>query len=386
LQQSWRVAELAQLSPTEAQALVPTEFKAFLHQVDQARSGADPYLGPWERQLYPYSPAVLALGTLWSGDGGEVSAQAARVLNAWGLTSAFCIGALALALGLGSSYSRRRSLLCLFAGMALAWGGIRESFLSGHIEFWILSASVLAAALLRPRPGFAGFVLGLLPGLKAGWAILFLPFLIVAMTAQWDLYGKRSRRARYYITGYLVGIVTWGAALPSIVFGNERARDLFESWFRQLSLAPANVFYSLDNQSAWASGARWFEHLPGIGLGFAAVLLGLLLGVLVLRPLPALSEPWRWLSPWLLFVQLFHPISWKWGSLFLIGAPFAIWDRAGNEPSWVASPWIRRGVLGLAALLLVSQWSDILSLLQLPVQVLEASSTLIWFLLVILAL
>ena len=386
LQNSWRVAGVGAMDTEQASELVPYEFKAFLMQVDQAVAGGDPYLGPWERQAYPYSPAVLALGTLWSGTPEESGTATARLLRAWGTASVFCIAALALALALGSSYSRRRSLVSLGLGVLLAAPGIRESFLSGHIEFWILSASVLAAALLRPRPGFAGFFLGLLPGLKPGWALLFLPYLIVTMTAQWDLYGKRSKRARYYITGYLLGVVTWGAALPSLVFGNERARMLFESWFRQLANAPMRVFVTADNQSVWASGMRWFEHAPGIGLGLAAVLLGLLFGVLVLRPLPTLSEPLRWLSPWLLFVQLFHPISWKWGSLFMVGAPFALWDRAQDEKPWLVHVWWRRGLLGICVILAVMQWSEFSRMTGLPELIAATQATLLWFLLALLSL
>jgi hypothetical protein len=386
LHNSWRVAGLGSLDSEQASQLVPFEFKSFLLQVDQAVAGGAPYLGPWERQAYPYSPAVLALGTLWSGTTLESGTATGRLLQAWGTASVFCIAALALALALGSSYSRRRSLVSLGLGVLLAAPGIRESFLSGHIEFWILSVSVLAAALLRPRPGFAGFFLGLLPGLKPGWVLLFLPYLIVTMTAQWDLYGKRSKRARYYITGYLIGIVTWGAVIPSLVFGNERARVLLESWFRQLSSAPMSMFLSADNQSVWAGGMRWFEHAPGIGLGLAAILLGLLFGVLVLRPLPTLSEPLRWLSPWLLFVQLFHPISWKWGSLFMVGAPFALWDRAQEEKPWLEHAWIRNTLLAASAILAVSQWGDWSAFFGLPVQITEASVTLLWFFLALLAL
>ena len=35
-------------------------------------------------------------------------------------------------------------------------------------------------------------------------------------------------------------------------------------------------------------------------------------------------EVFVWLSPWLLLTQLVNPLSWRWGSVFVVGAPFAI--------------------------------------------------------------
>lgn len=387
------------------QGAVPEEFKSFVRQVDRARGGENPYFGPWERQPYPYSPAVLALGTFWVGGeqarlekpgvtgadaGGGEDGDGARLEADWLTASRFCILALALALVLGSSYSRRRSVVCLMAGMVLAWPGVFEALRSGHLEFWILVLAVVSAVLLRPRPGGAGLALGLLPGLKLGTALLFLPYLLVMMSSHWNLYGKRSKRARHFMTGYLIGIVTWGAAAPSLVFGSDRARTLLELWYQQVVFAPQSLFISADNQSAWVSGMRWFETAPGIGLGLSAILLGLLLGVLIRRPMPALSEPWRWLAPWLLFLQLVHPISWKWGSLFLLGAPFAVWDRAADESPGVERSALRTatatacGVLWLIGVAAPALWSGNAAN-GLWVRVLESSPSFLWFLTALLA-
>jgi hypothetical protein len=65
---------------------------------------------------------------------------------------------------------------------------------------------------------------------------------------------------------------------------------------------------------------------------------------------PSAQDSFVWISPWLIMGQLINPLSWRWGSVYLIGACFAAF-RPGRRFLWF------RGLLWLAmiGLFLVQQ-------------------------------
>jgi hypothetical protein len=83
-------------------------------------------------------------------------------------------------------------------------------------------------------------------------------------------------------------------------------------------------------------------------LGVAGVVLGLLLGLLIIRRpySPTAQDSFVWLSPWLILGQLVNPLSWRWGSVYLVGVCFAAF-RPGRRFHWM------RGLLWIAVLILL---------------------------------
>ena len=78
---------------------------------------------------------------------------------------------------------------------------------------------------------------------------------------------------------------------------------------------------------------RWIGGNPLVSIGLVACGAGFVLGAFVSRSLRLIPnrDIFSWLSPWLILTQLLNPLSWRWGSVFLVGAPFAV--AAGSNRS-----------------------------------------------------
>jgi hypothetical protein len=151
---------------------------------------------------------------------------------------------------------------------------------------------------------------------------------------------------RLLISGYFFSWFVWGVAIPTFVFGTDRTMVLTREWLEILRSQPAALYWSDMNQSAWMSVLRWIGGNPLIGLGVVSLLGGYLMGCLTTRNLK--STPGRdvfsWLSPWLILTQLLNPLAWRWGSVFLVGIPFAVAGLSVSREKNIARTLLMGGV------------------------------------------
>jgi hypothetical protein len=322
-------AKAAASHPAEqAKVHIPGDFAVYLKAWQRVRAGQDPYVSS-DSSPYKYAPGAL----------GMISLLPDEPSRAWFAFGGASILALVFALGVGARYDSWRSVGWLFAGLVLSWKGILETLDYGQLELLILGVAVAGAATLRRAPLVSGFLLGLLPGIKLPWVLVFLPFLINAATPEPDT--RRRRRFSQLATGYFLAWFTWAAAIPSLMFGPEKAKALSQSWLRLLETQPPGLYTSDLNQGLFGSALRWLG--PGreaLALGLSLAVSGLLLGVLIAR----LARNYRerdslgWITPWLLATQLFNPLAWRWGSVYAVGAPLASERGARAKPALEIGP------------------------------------------------
>jgi hypothetical protein len=286
----------------------PTDFAGYLKAWMTARAGGDPYIRV-DLSSCQYAPGILALAQLLPKSPDK----------AWFIYSAILVGSMGVGLLAGARYRSWKSIAWLTVGLGLSWKGILESLDFGQPELLIFALAIFAAAILRRFPIFSGFLAGTLPWFRLPWALLFLPLILRLSRI------SLKKRGRLFVSGYYFSWFIWGAAIPSLVFGPERAQVLSHSWLEVLKSQLHGLYFSDINQSLWVFGSRWVGGGYPLTFGFAAIFLGLLLGFLVTRVSRGRGdEVWSWISPWLILVQLIYPLSWRWGSACLIGVPFAI--------------------------------------------------------------
>lgn len=292
----------------------PTDFGVYLRAWDRVSQGINPYVLS-DPSPYKYSPGVLAL----------MSFLPAEPAQAWWVFSTFCILGLGVALFVGARYNSWKSIGLLILGVVLAWKGILETLDYGQLEILLLAIAVGAGALRMRAPVVAGLLAGSLPWFKLPWVLLLLP-LILTPIASLSGPGRKPRRVRLLISGYFFSWFLWGAAIPAVTFGKERAALLLQSWVEVITQQPGSLYLSDVNQSFWISAHRWLGGNAHLSIALVCVSGGLLLGSLTARLLKVSPnrEVFGWLSPWLILTQLLNPLSWRWGSVFVIGVPFAI--------------------------------------------------------------
>ncbi len=302
----------------------PGDFSVYLQAWNRYRAGESPYV-PHEYSAYKYSPGILAL----------IQFLPSSSVDAWFVFSLLCILGFAGALLFGARYRTWKDVGCLVLGLGLSWKGIIESFDYGQIETLILTIAIFSASLFARYTFWAGLLAGILPWLKLPWAFLFLPFVLAASRVSPTGEAKPpARRLKLLVSGYMMSSFIWGAAVPSLAFGPEKALELSQSWMTVLRQQPHSLFFSDINQSIWISSLRlmgegkWLSYaVPSL---FAAVLLGFLIRR---RPqTPSTQDSMSWLTPWLVFTQIINPLSWRWGSTYLVGIPFAT-HRATLDPT-----------------------------------------------------
>ncbi len=305
----------------------PLDFGVYHRAWSRVEARENPYVVA-DPSPYKYSPGALALVQYLPRDPAA----------AWKVYSSLCILALMAALLIGARTPTWKSVLWLALGLGAAWKGIIETFDYGQLEVLLLALAVASAALRRRQPLISGLLGGTLPWLKLPWVLLFLPLCLVNVQSLSGS-GRKEKRVRLVISGYLLAWFFWGAAFPALVFGTERAQFLTRGWFHVLAAQPKALFLSDLNQSAWISALRWSGVHPMMGFGVMACLLGLFLGVFSARLLKVVPgrEVFSWLTPWLILVQLLNPLSWRWGSVFLVGAFFSM-ALESRLPRW--SRWL----------------------------------------------
>jgi hypothetical protein len=310
---------------------VPSDFSVYYRAWERVAVGENPYMAS-DPSPYKYSPGVLAMMYLLP----HSSAQ-----SAWVFFGSLSIGIFALSMLIGARYRNRNQLLALLIGLGLGWKGILETLDYGQLELLIFGIAVISTALLRRASTFSGLLAGTLPWIKLPWILLLLPMLITVVTR------KTAGKLPRFFSGYFAACFLWGAALPALTFGPERALGLSQGWVGILKTQPRSLYFSDINQSLWISIQRWVgSELSAqngyLTLGCGAILVGCILARLARRTaergqssqFAALAS----ISPWLIMTQLLNPLSWRWGSVFLIGIPFAALEAEGRETSR-RRPW-----------------------------------------------
>ncbi len=312
----------------EGRGAMPPEYAATLQAWNQASQGGNPYaiqIGAGDGAHFKYSPGTLTFVGLMPKD----------PRTSWLVVGTLSLLLFAASLFVGSRYVGWKSVLLLFLGWALAWRGLLETLESGQLEILIFGLAAVSAVLLRRQPLLCGLIAGTLPWLKLPWILLLLPLILVNVpTLQGK--GKKVRRVRLVFSGYLLAWLMWGTAIPSLVFGSERAMVLTGQWITALTAQPASLYLSRVNQSVWSATMRFFGEDPILGLGLGACVAGVILGLLMMKAVRMLPnrDVLAWLAPWLLVTQLLSPLSWKWGSVFALAAPFAIALTSDRAKSW----------------------------------------------------
>ncbi|MFZ9594566.1 MAG: glycosyltransferase 87 family protein [Bdellovibrionia bacterium] len=290
---------------------VPGDFKVYQIAAARVATGVNPYI-PTEGSPYKYSPAaLLPLQLLPKQDS-----------RAWMVFKALCIASLAASILVGACLSGWKEVLSLVLGFALAWKGLLETLDYGQMEFFVLFGGVLGARLLKSHSLAAGLVIGCLPWLKLPWGFLTLPFLMES--------AQRGRRSwSRFSAGWILGFLGFGMALPLVFFGMEKTIFLTQSWFDLLAHQPQELFLSDLNQSVWSTATRWLRMNSAWGMP-AVVLLALACLLIFFQLVRSsfrqslVEAPLARLTPWLILMQLVNPLSWRWGSLLLIGASWVI--------------------------------------------------------------
>lgn len=297
----------------------PVDFSVYVKAAERTNRGESPYIAS-EFSPYKYSPGVLALMRLLPAEPDK----------AWLVFSSMSLGLLALGLLLGSRYQSRESVIWLALGIVLSWKGLLETLDYGQLELMIFGLAILAGALRMRFPMIAGLIAGTIPWFKLPWFLLLFP-LILTPVESLNAPGKKPKRIRLLISGYLFASFIWGAAVPSVVFGSFRSMELTRQWMDVLLNQPPELFSNDINQSIWMSAQRWIMSIWGpsyldLASGGVAVMGGIIFGSLSARSLKVTQnrEVFGWLTPWLILTQLLNPVSWRWGSVLLLGAPFAI--------------------------------------------------------------
>jgi hypothetical protein len=297
-------------SPSTLEKGPPSDFQIVLNAVQVISSPHSANNNPYqagihqnaEENPYKFSPGVLAMSSLLLPLQGIDTPR-----DAWfgyGVLS-ICIFALLMIFGL--RYPHWRSIVLLVLGLIASWKGLVECIDTGQVEISIFGIATLAALTLLRVPLFSGFVLAYLPWIKLPWLFLLIPFLVaVSRKNPTETPKPPLRRLKHFFSGFVLGSVFWGAAVPAIAYGPDRALLLSQQWFKVLKTQPWTLFYLKANQSLWMLPMRWWPSNPEAAFALAALMVAVLLALLMRRrPIsPAGHEPLVWLTPWLIFTQL----------------------------------------------------------------------------------
>lgn len=303
---------------------IPGDFAVYLRAWERVIQGQDPYVVS-DFSPYKYAPGALAV----------ISALPRDPSSAWFVFGLLSIVALAYALGSGGGkYATWKSVGLLATGLALSWKGILEILDYGQIELLILAIAVGGAQCFNRAPFASGLLLGFLPGLKLPWILFFFPFLIRASNRFTGTKGG-SRYFKSLFSGYFIAWFLWAAAVPSLMFGPERAKVLSQSWVRLLQLQPHEMYLSDINQGLLSSALRGTGESQLLSFALFLIALGGVVGLLSvrLRKIGTQTPALLWISPWLLLSQLANPLAWRWGSVFALGIPLGADERVRPKKS-----------------------------------------------------
>ena len=246
--------------------------------------------------------------------------------DAWFWFSTLSIALFSVSLFTGARYRSWKDVGLLCVGLALSWRGVLEALQYGQVELLLFFILITASSLFSRWPFFTGALLGLLPWIKAPYGLLMIPFVLACNRREVFADPRPTLpRLKLLFSGITFSSVFWGAAVPSLTFGPDRALELSVAWAKMMKAQPAQFFFVGPNQSLWVAVDRWFNLRGPAEFGVAAILGGWLLGVLLMRrpTSPAAQGSFIWITPWLILNQLLNPLAWRWGSVFLVGSGFS---------------------------------------------------------------
>lgn len=301
---------------------IPPDFGVYMKAWSRLLQGESPYV-IGENHSFVYSPSMLGL----------IRVLPKTPQDAWFWFSSLSIMALGVSAIIGARYRTWKDIVSLLIGILLSGKGILECLDSGQPELLIFGLLIAATVTFTRATLVSGAIFGMLPWIKLPTLLLLIPFVLAASRRFTDEEGKPPmRRLKLFTSGFLLSSVFWGAAVPAMAFGPERALELAQGWYKMIQAQPSLFFASDVNQSLWASVQRWFELQPLVSLGVAGIFGGILLGMLVMRvpQAPTSQDAFVWISPWLILAQLMNPLSWKWGSAYLLGVAFSAF-RPGRQ-------------------------------------------------------
>lgn len=305
---------------------VPEVFKIYSEIWAKLESGETPYVLSGYSS-FNYSPAFLAF---------------IRILPkspdaAWFWFSLISISVFCVSLFTGGRYRSFKDVLFLVVGVALSFRGILEALQYGQVELILFFLLITASTLFSRWPFFTGVLLGVLPWIKAPYGLMMIPFILAASRKEALPEGQKATplpRLQLLFSGIVFSSVFWGAAVPSLTFGPDRALALSIDWAKMMRLQPTTFFFVGTNQSLWVAIERWFDLRGLMEFGVGSIVGGWLLGVLMMRrpSSPSAQDTFIWITPWMILIQLLNPLSFRWGSVFLVGSCFASF-RASRESS-----------------------------------------------------
>ena len=308
----------------------PQDFQVYLKARDLVNAGKSPY-EPTVHLTYKYSPGILIALDFLPNDGRM----------AWIVFSAVTILVWMMMLTIGADDHRPSQVLALAAGLLFSWKGALETFDFGQFEFWLLSFAIGAAMAMRRYPAVTGILLGTLPWIKLPWGFLLLPFFAYYYSQH------RFSRLSQFFGGFFFTSFIWLVALPALTWGPEVAFQYSQDWAALLKAQPGNLYDSDFNQSWLSSVRRWtnLAHMPSYwALPLGLVVLGGLFARLINKRLddtidqgtPDIKRPpLAWVTPWLVFMNLLSPLSWRWASCLLVGVPLAMGEKRLRKRSFV---------------------------------------------------
>lgn len=322
----------SQHSTAAQKSRVPSEIELFVAAREKLRKGIDPYSNKTDADTYRYPPGFLAIGELLPSSSSEI-------VNLFGF---FTIVLWMASLFMGARTSSWRELLAIAGGIALSWNALETSFHMGQMDVLALFLAVLAARVYRRNRALSGFVLGLMPWIKLPWLLVTIPFLQTAAR-------QGPRKLAKFFAGLFASLFFWGAGLPSLVFGPDRSLLLSQKWMDSIQLRPDRILLMPENESAWAIVSRLTGNST-LGAGITGIVCAFVLSTLIQRPVPSSAKSvdknggvLGWLTPWLMFTQLFAPIAYPWGALVTVGVPLAILYAIPVRRSLLGT-WIQIGI------------------------------------------
>src|SRR5690606_1528682 len=126
-------------------------------------------------------------------------------------------------------------------------------------EMFIFPILIISTAIYTRQTLLSGALIGMLPWIKLPLLFMLVAFFFASSRRDRKDGKPPLRRLKLFFSGFLLSSVFWGAGLPSLAFGPDRALKLSQAWYAVLRDQPQSLFLNDVNQSLWASVGRWVD-------------------------------------------------------------------------------------------------------------------------------